>query len=231
MLQHLEEFFDLRIHGFRVVGEGAKVYLDAKQLREFLEDGVRCTGIRGRRCEIGKFAQQAGTMKPALRSRGKKDAVQPADLPAFQRLRSQIANLGERRLIGGAFQNATLWASGGVGTAKIGSMSGSNIYLGVDPNGTTSPGGFIQVSTLGSLVLTGPGNAFYDSNIGVPRISSLRLGKVADVVTTQFQFGIQANFIGSYVRKTKTGGSIQYRKLTAPGVFDNVGTAFSAQIV
>jgi len=133
--------------------------------------------------------------------------------------------------IKGAFQNATLWASGGVGTAKIGSMSGSNIYLGVDPNGTTSPGGFIQVSTFGSLVLTGRGTAFYDSNIVVPRISSLRLGKVADVVTTQFQFGIQANFIGSYVRKTKTGGSIQYRKLAAPGVFDNVGTAFSARIV
>lgn len=133
--------------------------------------------------------------------------------------------------IKGAFQNATLWAAGGIGTAKIGSMSGSNIYLGVDPNGTTSPGGFIQVSTLGSLTLTGPGTAFYGSNILVPRIKSLRLGKVADVVTTQFQFGIQANFIGSYIRKTQTGGSIQYRKLTAPGVFDNVGTAFSARIV
>lgn len=133
--------------------------------------------------------------------------------------------------IKGAFQNATIWAAGGIGTAKIGSMSGSNIYLGVDPNGATAPAGFIQVSTLGSLTLTGPGTAFYDSNIVVPRISSLRLGKVADVVTTQFQFGIQANFIDAYIRKTQSGGSIQYHKVDVPGEFDNVGTAFSARIV
>lgn len=172
LLHLLEKLFQLLVDGLGLVFEFGEIEFDAGELAKAVEDGLGSAGIGDADGEIGQFAEEAQAAESAFGAGGEEQAIEAADLPAFQQFHVEILDLAEGAGIGGGGEDARLGA---------GLELGGHSREGEEAFGAATDG--VIEHALGELVAAGGGLGFADEDEQV--VLSLRVAPLEKQVVRQ----------------------------------------------